>query len=76
MQIPKAEIMKLIESKQGKELAAKAEQELPALIHHVDHAGLLSKFGIKPEELASRGAKGSEGALASHGPGNGGQTGA
>jgi hypothetical protein len=62
MQIPKNEILKLVESKQGKEAAQRAARELPDLVHHLEHAPLLAKFGINPEELLSKvgGAEGLE----------------
>jgi hypothetical protein len=65
MNIPKDEIVKLIESKQGKALADKARQELPGLVDHLEHAPLLAKFGIDPQELLSKvgGAAGIEKAV-------------
>jgi hypothetical protein len=38
----------------GPELAAQAEQMLPDLVDHEQHAGLLQQFGIDPQNMVSQ----------------------
>jgi hypothetical protein len=63
--ISKAEVIRLIESTQGRAAAEKAVQELPAIVDHLEHAPLLARFGIDPEALLQRvgGAQGIQGAV-------------
>jgi hypothetical protein len=55
MEIPKQQILSLIESRMGSGQAQAAASELPDQVDHEQHAGLLSKFGIDPQELIGGG---------------------
>lgn len=55
MQIPKQQILSMIESRMGAGQAQAADQELPDQIDHEQHADQLSKFGIDPQELLGGG---------------------
>jgi hypothetical protein len=52
MKIPKDRIVSMIESRAGSGQAQQAAQQLPDVVDHEEHAGLLSQFGINPRELA------------------------
>ena len=51
MQIDKDMILSLLRSRGDHEKAAEAEQELPDKVDDSEHAGLLDKFGVNPQEL-------------------------
>ena len=51
MQIPKEQILSMIESRMGSGQAHAAADQLPDQVDHEQHAGLLSQFGIDPQEL-------------------------
>jgi len=53
MNIDKNQIMQLLRE-QGHPQADQAEQELPDQVDTEQHAGLLSKFGINPQELLGK----------------------
>jgi hypothetical protein len=53
MNIPKDQIMQLLRQ-QGHPQADQAEQELPDQVDTDQHAGLLSKFGINPQDLLGK----------------------
>jgi hypothetical protein len=55
MEIPKQQILSMIESRMGAGQAQAAADELPDQVDHQQHAGLLSKFGIDPQELLGGG---------------------
>jgi hypothetical protein len=55
MQIPKQQILSMIESRMGADQAQAASSELPDQVDHEQHADLLSKFGIDPQELLGGG---------------------
>jgi len=55
MQIPKDQILSMIESRSGAGQAEAASNELPDQVDHEQHADLLSKFGIDPKELLGGG---------------------
>jgi hypothetical protein len=55
MRIPKEQILSMIESRMGSGPAQAAADELPEQVDHEQHAGLLSKFGIDPQELLGGG---------------------
>ena len=55
MQIPKQQILSMIESRMGAGQAQAASSELPDQVDHEQHADLLSKFGINPQELLGGG---------------------
>jgi hypothetical protein len=54
MEIPKDQIISLIESRLGGDEAQKAQQELPDQVDHEQHADLLQKFGINPQEALQK----------------------
>ena len=54
MQIPKDQIGSLIESRMGGQSAQQAAQELPDQVDHEQHAGLLQKYDIDPQELLQK----------------------
>jgi F0F1-type ATP synthase membrane subunit b/b' len=54
MQIPKDQILDFLRNQGKHDEAAKAEKELPDQVDHEQHADLLSKFGIEPQELISK----------------------
>lgn len=64
MEIPKQQILSMIESRMGSGQAQAAANELPDQVDHEQHADLLSKFGIDPQELLGGGAGGSGGQAA------------
>ena len=51
MRIPKERIVSMIESRAGGAQAQQAAEQLPDVVDHEEHAGLLSQFGIDPQEL-------------------------
>lgn len=61
MEIPKDQILSLIESRMGSGQAQAAADQLPDQVDHEQHADLLSKFGINPQELIG-GANGGQSA--------------
>ncbi len=58
MEIPKQQILAMIESRMGSGQAQAAAQELPDQVDHEQHADLLAKFGVKPQELLGGGGSG------------------
>jgi hypothetical protein len=58
MEIPKDKILELIRSKGDAAQADQAGAELPDQVDPEQHAGLLSKFGVNPQELLSGGLGG------------------
>ena len=54
MQIPKDQIISLIESRMGGQHAQQASQELPDQVDHEQHADLLQKYNINPQELLQK----------------------
>ena len=54
MQIPKDKILELLRSRGEDDKASQAEGELPDQVDTEQHAGLLEKFGIDPQDLISR----------------------
>jgi len=51
MQIPKEQVLELLRSRGQDDKAAQAEGELPDQVDTEQHAGLLEKFGIDPQDL-------------------------
>jgi hypothetical protein len=51
MQIDKSQVIDLIRSQMGEGKAREADGELPEKVDTEKDAGLLSKFGIDPQEL-------------------------
>ena len=54
MQIPKDQIISLIESRLGGEQAQQAAQKLPDQVDHEQHSDLLKQFNIDPHELVQK----------------------
>jgi hypothetical protein len=54
MQIPKDQIISLIESRLGGDRAQQASQQLPDHVDHEQHADLLKQFNIDPTELVQK----------------------
>jgi hypothetical protein len=54
MEIPKNKILELLRDRGQDEKADQADRELPDQVDTEQHADLLSKFGVDPEELASK----------------------
>ena len=54
MQIPKDQILELLRSRGDNDKASQAEGELPDQVDTEQHAGLLEKFGIDPQDLVSQ----------------------
>ena len=67
MQVPKDMIISMIEQRLGGDQAQQAAQQLPDQVDHEQHAGLLSQFGIDPQELL-----GQSGGAGGQDPGQGG----
>ncbi|HEY0168732.1 MAG TPA: hypothetical protein VGB75_16930 [Jatrophihabitans sp.] len=53
MNIDKNQIMQLLRE-QGHPQADQAEQELPDQVDTEQHAGMLAKFGLNPQDLLSK----------------------
>jgi len=51
MQIVKSQIIELLKSRGDHDQAAQAESELPDKVDPQNHAGLLEKLGINPQDL-------------------------
>lgn len=51
MQIPKDQILSLIRDRGGDNQAQKAQDELPDQVDHEQHADLLKKYNIDPQDL-------------------------
>jgi hypothetical protein len=54
MEIPKDKIVELLRDRGQDEKAEQADRELPDQVDTEQHAGLLSKLGIDPQELAAK----------------------
>lgn len=54
MELPKDQILQFLQERGDSEQASKADQELPDQVDTEKDAGLLSKFGIDPQELISQ----------------------
>jgi hypothetical protein len=54
MEIPKEQVLELLRSRGESEQAAQADSELPDQVDTDRDAGMLSKFGIDPQELISK----------------------
>jgi hypothetical protein len=51
MQVDKDQVIQLLKSQGQHDKAAEAESELPDQVDTDNHSGLLSKFGVDPQEL-------------------------
>ena len=54
MQIPKEQILDLLRQQGKDDQVGQADQELPDQVDPEQHAGLLQKFGIDPQDLISK----------------------
>ena len=54
MEIPKDKIVELLRERGQDDRADQADSELPDQVDPQEHADLLSKFGIDPQELAGK----------------------
>jgi hypothetical protein len=54
MQFDKQTVINLIEEQMGSQHAEQAAQQLPDQVDHEQHADLLQKFGVNPQDLMSR----------------------
>jgi hypothetical protein len=63
MEIPKDKVLDLLRQKGEDAKAGQAEQELPDQVDPERDSGLLSKFGLEPQELLSRFGGGLPGGL-------------
>ena len=54
MQIPKDQVLTLIRDRAGDEHAQQATKELPDQVDHEQHADLLKKYNIDPQDLLQR----------------------
>ena len=61
MQIDKSQILELLNSQGQQDKAAQADGELPDQVDTDQHAGLLEKFGISPQDLIAMVTKGGGG---------------
>jgi hypothetical protein len=54
MQIDKAQILEMLRSRGDSQQVADADRELPDRVDTDEHAGLLQKFGLDPQELLGK----------------------
>jgi uncharacterized protein (DUF2267 family) len=54
MQFDKQTVLDMIKDQMGSERADQAAQQLPDQIDHEEHADLLQRFGVNPQDLMSR----------------------
>lgn len=64
MQIDKKMVLELLRSQGKGDQASQADSELPSQVDTDQHAGLLEKFGISPQDLIAVVTKGGGGGLA------------
>ena len=58
MHIDKSQILDLLRSQGNQQQADQADKELPDKVDPEQHAGLLEKFGLNPQELIAKFAGG------------------
>ena len=63
MQFDKSQILDLLKSQGKNDQAAQADSELPDKVDTDQHAGLLQKFGLNPQDLIAKVAGGGSGGL-------------
>jgi hypothetical protein len=51
MQIPKDKILELLRSRGQEDKASQADNELPSQVDTDQHAGILEKLGINPQDI-------------------------
>jgi hypothetical protein len=54
MEIPKEKILELLRERGQQDQVDQADRELPDTVDPEQHAGLLSKFGIDPQDLLGK----------------------
>ncbi|MEP6696561.1 MAG: hypothetical protein ABJA34_06735 [Pseudonocardiales bacterium] len=54
MQIDKSQILELLRSQGDHQKAEQADTELPDRVDTDEHAGLLRKYGLQPQELLGK----------------------
>jgi hypothetical protein len=54
MQIPKDKIIDLLRERGADDKVQQAQQELPDQVDPEQHAGLLQKFGLDPQDLIGK----------------------
>ena len=54
MQIPKEQILEFLRSRGDNDKASQADGELPEQVDTDQHAGILEKYGIDPQDLISK----------------------
>jgi hypothetical protein len=54
MKIPKEKVVELLRERGQDDMATRAEAELPDQVDLEQHADLLSKFGVDPQDLAGK----------------------
>ncbi|MFL5848183.1 MAG: hypothetical protein ACJ76M_00715 [Solirubrobacteraceae bacterium] len=54
MEIPKDKILDMLHQEGKSDQAAEADKELPDKVDPEQHAGLLEKFGIRPQDVLSK----------------------
>jgi predicted PhzF superfamily epimerase YddE/YHI9 len=54
MQIPKDQILQLLQDRGESDKASQAQQELPDQVDTEQHADLLQKLGIDPQDLLGK----------------------
>ena len=54
MQIPKDKILELLRSRGEQDKATQADSELPDQVDTEQHAGILDKLGIDPQDIIGR----------------------
>ena len=64
MQIDKTMVLELLRSQGKDDQVSQADEELPQQVDTEQHAGLLEKFGISPQDLIALVSKGGGGGLA------------
>ena len=64
MQIDKDMVLQLLRSQGKDDQVGQADSELPSQVDTDQHAGLLQKFGISPQDLIAMVTKGGGGGLA------------
>lgn len=54
MQFDKQQILEMLQQHGSSEQVSQAEQDLPDRVDSDEHAGLLSKLGVSPQELLTK----------------------
>jgi hypothetical protein len=54
MEIDKQQIISMLRERGEHDKAEQAERQLPEKVDHEEHGGMLSQFGVNPQELLGR----------------------